>query len=334
MPPDLSNRPRQLQSCLGCRGIKVKCVGNEDPNVKCKRCKRLNIDCVYSSQRRGRKTNVERAARSSMSAQPQQSEQQPRDPLPDSSAVNAINNLVQQQVLHNSMMLPRVDSTLPHSPILPLQPLDTVPPPASASAPNMQMSTPASVRSVNAAAPTLDVSEYLNPPLPDVVNGQEYASNSAVLPVDDIAARQYHRHLGPVLALLDPYLHTMSFMRETSVCLLSAVLAAACKFFRKDLYPRLIEHAQTLISREIDSGRCDVGIIQSLLILVCWKETTDRSAWVRIGVAIRLGYQHGWYKPSKRTLPSDVREARQLLNAERTWYSEHIPSPTAYLAQN
>nr|XP_018267465.1 uncharacterized protein I303_01452 [Kwoniella dejecticola CBS 10117]OBR89623.1 hypothetical protein I303_01452 [Kwoniella dejecticola CBS 10117] len=216
------------------------------------------------------------------------------------------------------MMLPRVDSTLPHSPILPLQPLDTVPPPASASAPNMQMSTPASVRSVNAAAPTLDVSEYLNPPLPDVVNGQEYASNSAVLPVDDIAARQYgdpitlrilssieaenlinlyHRHLGPVLALLDPY----------------PVLAAACKFFRKDLYPRLIEHAQTLISREIDSGRCDVGIIQSLLILVCWKETTDRSAWVRIGVAIRLGYQHGWYKPSKRTLPSDVREARQLL---------------------
>jgi hypothetical protein len=125
-------------------------------------------------------------------------------------------------------------------------------------------------------------------------------------------------------------------MSETSSELLTAVLAASAKFFRPDLYPDLLEHAQALINRAIGAGACDIGIVQCLMIVVCWKAPTDRSAFIKVGMAIRLGYQHGWYLPSTRVLPDNEREARLLLvstpcesrfltsrqNQERTWLCE------------
>lgn len=63
----------------------------------------------------------------------------------------------------------------------------------------------------------------------------------------------------------------------------------------------------------VNAGECDIEAIQSLLILVAFKEPTDRSAWIKIGIAVRLGYQHGWYKRRRTVLPIDESEARWLL---------------------
>ncbi|WWC99991.1 hypothetical protein V866_006900 [Kwoniella sp. B9012] len=309
MPPVTPTRPRQLQSCVGCRGIKVRCVGNEDQTVQCHRCsaERLKIPCVYSSQRRGRKTNVERAARNSASAQP-------NPQTPKSQTANVVTSLMSDSSV--PVEVAPYQSTNPlllTSPSLTLQDISVHPQSSTNSAPPGLTTTPASITSLPAAAPRLDVSEYLDPPLPPATGIFDLAHTNITPPTgrtDTVKSSQF-----------DDPMHTLDFLRETSTCLLTAVLAAACKFFRKDLYHKLIEHAQTLTTREISAGTCDIGTIQSLLILVCWKEPTDRSAWIKIGMAIRLGYQHGWYIPPKRVLPLKDREARLILNTERTWYN-------------
>jgi hypothetical protein len=67
-------------------------------------------------------------------------------------------------------------------------------------------------------------------------------------------------------------------------------------------------------------GECSLGLVQSLLIMVYWKTPTDTSAWVKIGIGIRLAYQLGLHVPRTKKLPSDDRDARILRSAERTWF--------------
>lgn len=84
-------------------------------------------------------------------------------------------------------------------------------------------------------------------------------------------------------------------MRETSAVLFSAVLAAASKFFRKDLYQVLLAHTQQLFNRALAESCYDISLIQAIGLLVYWRETTDKSAFVKIGIAIRMCYQLGLY---------------------------------------
>ncbi|TFK72578.1 hypothetical protein BDN72DRAFT_763047, partial [Pluteus cervinus] len=46
---------RGARACTVCRAAKMKCVGAEDGNKQCQRCKRANVDCVFEKHRRGRK---------------------------------------------------------------------------------------------------------------------------------------------------------------------------------------------------------------------------------------------------------------------------------------
>ena len=84
-------------------------------------------------------------------------------------------------------------------------------------------------------------------------------------------------------------------MRETSAVLFSAILAAASKFFRKDLYQVLLAHTQQLLNRALAESCYDISLIQAIGLLVYWRETTDKSAFVKIGIAIRMCYQLGLY---------------------------------------
>ncbi|WWD22922.1 hypothetical protein CI109_107417 [Kwoniella shandongensis] len=81
----------------------------------------------------------------------------------------------------------------------------------------------------------------------------------------------------------------------------------------------LLSHAQTLLDRAITYGVADVGIVQAIMILMYWKAPADTSAWRKIGIAIRIGYQLYWHVPRTQPLPEDEMAARQILNLERTW---------------
>jgi hypothetical protein len=113
--------------------------------------------------------------------------------------------------------------------------------------------------------------------------------------------------------------HTLRQLRESSTILLTAILAASAKFFHRTIRPALLSHAQTILSRSVLVGECSTGTIQALMLLSAWKEPTDRSSWVKMGIAIRLGYQLGLHVPRTGPLPADKHQARLLMDSERTW---------------
>lgn len=77
-----------------------------------------------------------------------------------------------------------------------------------------------------------------------------------------------------------------------------------------------------LLNRAISSGTCDIGLVKALLVLVFWKDPTDKSAWVKIGTAIRLGYQLGLHTAAGWT-GGDREETDEIRDARRTWYCEY-----------
>jgi hypothetical protein len=94
----------------------------------------------------------------------------------------------------------------------------------------------------------------------------------------------------------------------------TAVLAFASKFSRKDIFSILFAHSKTLLDRAILACTCDVTVAQSIMMHVFWKEPTDTTSWMKIGVAIRMAYQMRWHEGRKQDLPAgDTREARLQL---------------------
>jgi hypothetical protein len=93
------------------------------------------------------------------------------------------------------------------------------------------------------------------------------------------------------------------------------------KYFQQRSYPALLEHARNAINCAVGEGRCDVGLIQALILMVTWKDPHDGSSWVKLGIAIRLGYQLGMHVQRRTLLPRDTLEARQVVDIERTWYT-------------
>ena len=108
-------------------------------------------------------------------------------------------------------------------------------------------------------------------------------------------------------------MHTLEYLRQTSTILLSAVLAASSKTYRRDLCSQLLTHANVLLDRALLRGVTHISLMQSLMILVYTKAPADTSAWRRIGMAIRMGYQMYCHIPRDTPLPADEYEARIIL---------------------
>lgn len=105
----------------------------------------------------------------------------------------------------------------------------------------------------------------------------------------------------------------MTYLRRTSSVLFSTVLASSSRFFRHDLHAALLSHARTLLDRALLAGSSEIGVIQSLMLMTYWKDPEDTSGWMKVGMAIRLGYSLFWHMPRQDPLPDDEREARKLL---------------------
>ncbi|GAA6060701.1 hypothetical protein JCM10212_003322, partial [Sporobolomyces blumeae] len=129
----------------------------------------------------------------------------------------------------------------------------------------------------------------------------------------------FHSTLNSFLTLFDRHLHTVSHVRSTSTVLFTSLLAVSAKFFRPDLYPALLARAKQLTGTAMAEGTATVPFIQSLCVLVFWKEPLDSSAWLRVGYAIRIAYQLHLHAERKTPFPDDEAEARQIMDRERTW---------------
>ena len=280
----------------------VKCIKDPPRASSCKRCTRLHLPCAYDdSRRRGPKPG-----------EGQQSHAARRVSVPAVGVQAASGsgglNVAQVNANRAGMTTRRIE------PILGILSTPTGP----------HLDTPSST--------DVDVTHYLDPEAHHELDHQ-HASSARPSPVTECDAAYFdpilwrylsvmeaehlielfHKHLNPMIALLDLHLHTLPYLRHTSPALLTAVLAAASRFFRKDLAQTLLDHSQTIINRELGLGTCDIGLIQALMTLVYWKAPGDRSAWLKIGIAIRLAYQLQCNSAVCKPLPTANTAARQVL---------------------
>ncbi|GAA5913502.1 hypothetical protein JCM6882_002380 [Rhodosporidiobolus microsporus] len=141
--------------------------------------------------------------------------------------------------------------------------------------------------------------------------------------LSELEARQlfdhFHATLNKFVILLDLHLHKVDYVRRTSTVLFTTILAVSAKFFRPDLYASLLASSRQLIGRAIVDGKASVGLIQAICISTYWKQSHDSSAWLRVGLAIRMGYQLNLHAQRTTPLPVDEFEARLILDRERTW---------------
>lgn len=133
----------------------------------------------------------------------------------------------------------------------------------------------------------------------------------------------FMKHLNPFISQLDPSLHTLQYVRETSSFLFATVLATAAKLLHPSLYCVLLSHAEGLFVESFRCGSKSPETIQAILMLTYWKKSDDSRAWLSVGHAIRMAMELGWHQlGSDEMRPSDNMsdcQAMQFRNIERTW---------------
>ncbi|KLT42907.1 hypothetical protein CC85DRAFT_71925 [Cutaneotrichosporon oleaginosum] len=337
---------RSKLACTTCRAIKVRCIRTADGSV-CARCSRYGLQCADPPviKRKGRPPN---SARRQLEAQNNANADAPSYMQTQAMFPQAYQPPSSSPGKHDLYPM-----SFPYAGISP--PIPTAMAQAqslvdlSRSGPHSASTTTVSPTSGNYTSSSrnqnLNMAEFLDPaegssakapfyssaparrgyaPEPDDEGMNETDDPVSLHALSEVEANQlvqlFMERLNPLVAVLDAQLHTLEYLRRTSSVLFSTVLASSARFFRQDLHPALISHARTVLDRALLSGLSEIGVIQSLMIMTYWKDPEDTSGWMKVGMAIRLGYSRFWHIPRHDPLPDDEREARKLLNAERTWF--------------
>jgi len=124
--------------------------------------------------------------------------------------------------------------------------------------------------------------------------------------------------------VLDKQLHSADFCRQRSPLLFSAILLASAKVVRPDLYQPSLDHIDHLVGVAFQSGLSSVELVQSLTILVFWRESDDSSSYGKIGHAIRTSYELK-LDSRIRPLPEDDHQARLVLVSQTRVIFSWIP---------
>ncbi|OCF72824.1 hypothetical protein I204_06053 [Kwoniella mangroviensis CBS 8886] len=128
-------------------------------------------------------------------------------------------------------------------------------------------------------------------------------------------SHRFLTHLNAMIAIFDPKIHTFQKVREDPV-LFTAVLAASAKFFSRNLATALSSHARMLLHRALFAGEYTTQMVKAFIITVFWKDPTDKTAWVDIGIALRLSYQLGLHIPHV----GESMDQDESLDRDRTWF--------------
>ncbi|CAE6451927.1 unnamed protein product, partial [Rhizoctonia solani] len=73
--------------------------------------------------------------------------------------------------------------------------------------------------------------------------------------------RLYHEFLNPLIALLDPALHTPTYVRTRSSVLFTAILTVSCRFARPNVWENCNSLGQTLLGRALADGICSIEYV-------------------------------------------------------------------------
>ncbi|KAM0745980.1 hypothetical protein T439DRAFT_146362 [Meredithblackwellia eburnea MCA 4105] len=348
------DEPKRV-ACMGCRTIKVRCLQGPPGNGEtCTRCIRLKLECVYVP----RGSKIRRAMAPDMTVTAGRGATSSNQGSTDASTSTSTNVGTNPLSPHTFSLPPppaqhqhqrHVHIVSPHAPSSPstiqfkhspgqLSTTTSSSGPEHGTVGGGARDPNHAVRSLLEAAEAAEARSSIDNPSrtqgglvlerhgfpvaaarPRVEYPDPFELGILTRGEGEQLLRMFHEVLNPYIIIFDPKLHTLDFLLSTSTVLLTSVLAVSSKFYRPDLYPTLLGQAQLLVTRAWSDALSELGFVQALMCLVYWKEPTDSSSWLRIGYAIRLGYQLRLHHPRTTPLPDDDQEARMILDRERTF---------------
>ncbi|KAH7906062.1 fungal-specific transcription factor domain-containing protein [Hygrophoropsis aurantiaca] len=306
-PPIIRN-PR---ACTVCRAAKMKCVGAEDGQQPCQRCKRTNVECVFEKHRRGRKPGSKLSEASKMLRRlekglnnaKQKASDYPAGPrsvptesshFPDimrSGDAYGSSDGYEPSVTSGSRTMDvdddedteRCDEKFPakligkensfFSKILNPEPKSPALPPSS-------------------RGNSYPLHQLRPAPLPsglhDPITAGLISESKAKVLFDAIFLR-----LNPFINLFDPALHSVAYVRSKCPLLFTTLIMAGCKFFEPSLYKDCLKLAHELAVRAFAEGWKRVEVVQAFACLTYWREQDDNRTWMYIGYACRMAVELG-----------------------------------------
>ncbi|KAF8511146.1 hypothetical protein BU17DRAFT_54837 [Hysterangium stoloniferum] len=125
--------------------------------------------------------------------------------------------------------------------------------------------------------------------------------------VDDLFSIIFKR-LNPFVNLLDPALHSPTYVRARCPLLFTVLVMAGSKFFRQDIFRAVQRIAE------------EMCVVQAFMCMTYWKEPDDTRTWTYIGYAARMAVEIGLNTHCPDPPPGETNLQRlERRNRERTY---------------
>lgn len=328
---------RNARACTVCRAAKMKCVGAEDGERPCQRCRRTNSECIFEKHRRGRKPGSKLSEASKMlrrlekglnAAKLKQMNETPttpvytidsRSPQTDSSFGSVLRP---DQYGSSGKCAPdgneeedgdRSDEKFPAKLICRennsffktilnpehKSPFQTTIVPQAGNDINHQQSRPSSL---------VDGCD-------DPITAGLITEEKAQILFDLIMLR-----LNPFINLFDPALHSADYVRSKCPFLFTTLMMAGCKFFEPSLYKDCLRLAHDLALCAFSKAWKRIEVVQAFACMTYWREQEDNRTWMYIGYACRMAVELGLNRYVENPPPNETDfQLRERRNRERTY---------------
>ncbi|KAJ7687571.1 fungal-specific transcription factor domain-containing protein [Mycena olivaceomarginata] len=332
---------RGARACTVCRAAKMKCVGADDGQKQCQRCKRANVECIFEKHRRGRKPGSKLSEASKMLRRLEKGlnsaklkshaadtpyAADPRDPYqrdPYSATANELPplNLPPYQngeyptSSHGSRSIDMEDPDDDPDPedraLFPAKLIRTE---------NQRNSffrtilNPAEGSAAPPNRPSFSPPHQNRGPL-DPVSGGIIDEDQAKVLFDLIFLR-----LNPFINLFDPALHSVHYVRSKCPFLFTTLIMAGCKFFKPEVFKPCQKLAHEFAVRAFAEAWKRVEVVQAFACLTYWKDPDDNRTWTYIGYACRMAVELGLNRYHASPPPNETEfQMLERRNRERTY---------------
>lgn len=328
---------RNARACTVCRAAKMKCVGAEDGEKPCQRCRRTNSECVFEKHRRGRKPGSKLSEASKMLRRLEKGL--------NAAKLKQINETPTTPVYTVDSRSPQTDSSFGGSVVRPDQYGSSAKcPPDGDEEEDGDRSDekfPAKmIRRENSFFKTILNPEHKSPYHTAILlqagndpNHQQSRPSSLLDGCDDpittgLITEEKARiifdlimlRLNPFINLFDPALHSVDYVRSKSPFLFTALMMAGCKFFEPNLYKDCLRLAHELALCAFSKAWKGVEVVQAFACMTYWREQEDNCTWTYIGYACRMAVELGLNRFVAKPPPNETEfQLRERRNRERTY---------------
>ncbi|KAF9002012.1 fungal-specific transcription factor domain-containing protein, partial [Cyathus striatus] len=350
---------RGARACTVCRAAKMKCVGAEDGQKKCQRCKRANAECIFEKHRRGRKPGSKLSEASKMlrrlekglnSAKMKSQSADPARPSTFNGDAHSAGSSIEQHYQRtadveysqggsfssneiNISHYPSPDMYAGSSPgsrhIDPDEDdeknEETLFPAKLIKKENERNSFFRTILNPEPSTTRPTERNSYTSPQPDIAHipdGLNDPITAGIITEDEakVLFDLIFLRLNSFICLFDPSLHSVGYVRARCPFLFTTLIMAGCKFFKPEKFKDCQKLANDLALRAFADAWKRVEVVQAFACLTYWQDPDDNRTWTYIGYACRMAVELGLNRYVAHPSANESEFQRlERRNSERTY---------------